>query len=67
MEVQCARKDCIDGIKDDIKEIRSDVKQLLVDNSAMKVKVKINAGIWGAFTGSIVSIIGILSIMFGGK
>lgn len=63
MEHNCSKEDAIDTIKEDVREIRTDVKELLKDTSALKVK----SAIWGSIGGCIPFIIGLVVWLFGVK
>jgi len=63
MDNKCIKEDAINLIADDVKEIKKDVKSLI----KVSAKNEVKAGIWGGLSGLIMSIIGILGLLFGLK
>ena len=60
MSNPCIKEDAIDTIKEDVREIRKDVKLLIKETAVLRIK----SSFWGGFAGIVTSLIAILYGMF---
>ena len=63
MSLPCTKEDAIDTIKEDVREIRHDVKLLLQETAALKIK----SAIWGGIGGCLPFIIGLFFYIINSK
>lgn len=67
MESKCAKEDAIDMIKEDIKDIKQDIKSIVKMQNTLNVKftdkvarLEVKSGFWGAIGGTLPFVIGLI-------